>query len=282
MPLNITAEPSIYDQIFYVTNLVCQTTADGGLTFDVLSEQQSTSLRPNQALTPHTELTDMIQMQVGSFYVPKLPTWNLSYISYINRICMNIVALDSQSAIDYRIVTGALSTYRVTFEFKLTDVGDRYLLEPLPLSESVIFKTVMPIRETTRIYFSTPDFDLPLISPLIRGYVSNAAAGEITTGHPGGPVESNHFSSGNYIRFLLTESGLNPSSFAGQQFYNTIHQITVTGPNTFTISPNTVATFDDETQVLLANISWQIRIPLRARSLQHLNLQSNRIAPVAN
>ena len=280
--------PSIFDQYFIVSSINSDITRNGWMQFAFVPPTATNNLKKGYIYLNQEELVKVIEFEVGPFYLPKLPTWNIEYIAYKNRVCLSFSPLDRYGFTDYRLYRGNLSTNNFAFEFELTDVGDRWLLKPTGTGLGMILRTPINIPSgMANIRFSTTLFDLPLVSP----YFDTSYLGDATAFGFGAasslfmitnPGTLNYFTN-NFVVFNTPDiPGVN---------YDTVYKITtvINLPPTPPTYPNGLTAIVIDGLIILpaqigskyniCNLSLEVRIPFRVRQLQEFKETSNRITP---
>jgi len=280
-------EVSIFDQYFMVSSLNSEIGVDGSIKFSLVPNNYNKQEKGYVILNQETlSNQNLIEMEVDGFFIPKLPSWNNKYIAYKRKIGMRLGAIENFAVIDYRINTAAvLDTYKFNFEFNVSDESDRYYLTPTDITKKIIFRQVISLPTANSIYFTTPEFDLPLITPYINvsfvgvipGYGLGAGAAGFAVSNP---AILNYYSN-NYIVF-------NTPNIPGVNYRN-IYQIlsVVSLPgvvNPIILIDNLIidtTTFPENSPCILCNLTLEVRIPFKTRQVQPLDIKSNRITPIA-
>ena len=294
MSLSTNAElavpPSIYDQYFIVSSLNATITSDGKISFIFVPPSSANKPSNGYVLLNQNDLERVITFEVGEFYLPKLPSWNNTYLAYQNRICLEFSPLDRYGFTDYRISLGEFTTNIFAFEFSLVDVGDRYLLKPQELGSKMILRTPINIPSgLASIRFSTPQYDLPLVTPYITVvyalFVPGFGPGVGTSGFIlTNPNITNYFS-GNYIVFNTPNiPGIDytPTNIYTIDIINVPPSPTVpSGFNGIGIGNLQIPSSELGKTMIMSNLSLAVRIPFRSRQLQIPTQLTNRIVPAS-
>ncbi len=284
--------PGVIDQMILFENTLFATQPDGTLVFkpQTSSYTETGAPIPQAVLIDPRGLINIVQMKIYEFFIPKFDLWDNITLAYQNRITLTINEINNNGFIGLQLNAGNnLYSYNFQFEFKLTDLGDRYQLTPI--EDTLNFKNVLNFTSgnLTFVFKSLiaqlpmPDPYLPNIynqvSPTVTVNFYNQVGGiyvaTFTTSAP------HNFYTNSYIE-LLSLAVPTTSGAYGVLILNQPYSIIVTGVTTFYITIN-VSTGETGTfNCSIFNLSWQIRIPIRFRQLEKLSTSSNRMVSVVD
>lgn len=286
VPRDMIKPPSIFDQYFIVSSTNSNITPNGIMEFTFVPPTVNNDLRQGYVYLNQDDVTKAIELNVGSFYLPKFPIWDINYISYKKRVCLTFSPIERYGFTDYRVSQGKNITNNFTFQFDLIDASDRWFLQPVNTPGfGVIMRTPISIPSgLASVRFSNTFFDMPVISPYFDViYLGDATA----LGYPIGSalfqiINPNilNYNVGNYLIF-------NTPSVPGVN-YNKAYIITAIS----TIIPGVAAAIiilnlpippsEINQKYNFCNSSLEINIPFRVRQLQEYRESSNRIVPSSN
>lgn len=294
--------PGILDQTLLFQNIMTPLNQNGDLQFRPVSSNQNGVILPGTVLIDKKGMSNISQIQVGQFYIPKNPAWDNNLLKYSNRIFLQIGEVNNNGFYGYQPAlstsTNALynpflnnvTAFQYQFAFDMTDVGDRYLLTPV--FDTINFKNLINLNQTITLIFNTSLYKLqlpnpyqvcdviyypsgggyysPVFTPVLLGAGSINVSASVGSDVPT-PVT---FTNENYVMILNEVNGFVPL---------VPYIINITGQYTFVIDvpPIQSASPIPPTRAIVLNVSWLVNIPMRVRQIEKLALSSNRLLPVA-